>query len=75
MSHPANDRIIDDIIDNKSCERHTKDDGSWWENDGRGIPLCRVCEHCRDEKLSKYRPEILEYYDESDVCEQIEDDY
>jgi hypothetical protein len=25
---------------------------SHWENDARGIPLARVCEKCRDEKLS-----------------------
>jgi hypothetical protein len=37
---------------------HTKED-SWWENDARGIPLARVCEKCIDEKLSKYRPEVL----------------
>jgi len=32
---------------------------SWWENDARGIPLARVCEKCKEEKLSKYRPEVL----------------
>jgi hypothetical protein len=32
---------------------------SWWENDARGIPLARVCEKCKDEKLSKFRPEVL----------------
>ena len=57
------------------CKMHTKHDGSWWENDGRGIPLARVCSECKEEQLSKFRPEILEYYDESVVCEQIEDDY
>ena len=49
--------------------------GSYWENDGRGIPLCKVCVSCREEKLSKYNPVILGYYDENDVDEQIEDDY
>lgn len=38
---------------------HTKGDGSWWENDGRGIPLARVCEECREEKLARYRPAVL----------------
>lgn len=61
---------------------HTKNDGSWWENDARGIPLCRVCSLCRKAKLSKYRPEILTgfaqkrdfrvFYDQSDVDEPIE---
>ena len=32
---------------------------SRWANDGRGIPLARVCPKCRDEKLSHYRPEVL----------------
>jgi hypothetical protein len=32
---------------------------SWWEHDARGIPLCRVCEDCREKKLSRYRPEVL----------------
>jgi hypothetical protein len=48
---------------------------SWWEHDGRGIPLCRVCDKCREVKLSKYRPEILEYYTQHDVDEQIEANY
>lgn len=42
------------------CKHHTKGDGSWWVDDARGIPLCRVCEKCKDEKLAKYRPEVLD---------------
>jgi hypothetical protein len=38
---------------------HTKGDGSWWENDARGIPLARVCSTCMKAKLSTYRPEVL----------------
>jgi len=57
------------------CRMHTKNDGSWWEYDGRGIPLCRVCQECRKEKLSKYRPEILGWYNEDMVDERIEGDY
>jgi hypothetical protein len=53
---------------------HTKGDGSWWEHDARGIPLCRVCSLCREAKLSRYRPCILEGYDQSDVDEPIEED-
>ena len=37
---------------------HTKAD-SWWEHDARGIPLCRVCDKCREEKLSRFRPDVL----------------
>lgn len=47
---------------------------SWWVYDGRGIPLCRVCDKCLDEKLSRYRPKILGHYDENDVDEPIESD-
>ena len=58
------------------CRMHTRDDGSWWATDGRGFPLCRVCDRCERAKLAKYRPEILEHYDESDVDEAIEpEDY
>lgn len=40
--------------------------------DGRGIPLTTTCEDCHDEKMSRYRPEILEYYTQEDVDEPIE---
>lgn len=56
------------------CKRHTKNDGSWWEHDARGIPLCRVCEKCREEKLKGYRPDVLtdsNYW----ADEPIEEDY
>lgn len=56
------------------CTSHTKDDGSWWEYDAQGIPLCRVCDKCADEKLSRYRPEILTGYTQADVDEPIEGD-
>lgn len=32
---------------------------SSWQNDARGIPLCRTCDKCHDEKMSGYRPEVL----------------
>jgi hypothetical protein len=32
---------------------------SWWENDARGIPLARVCEDCKQDRLKGYRPEVL----------------
>ena len=55
-----------------NCRNHTKFDGSWWANDARGIPLCRVCAKCMKEKLRRYRPEILTGYDQSDVDEPID---
>jgi len=32
---------------------------SWWLNDARGIPCCRVCDRCEEEKRARYRPEIF----------------
>lgn len=44
------------------------------EYDARGIPLCYVCDECRDRKLRLYRREVL---DDSNYFadEQIDDDY
>jgi hypothetical protein len=47
---------------------------SEWALDGQGIPLVRVCDRCRKEKLSHYRPEILKHYTQADVDEPIEPD-
>lgn len=47
---------------------------SWWEYDAQRIPLCRVCDKCREKKLAQYRPEILEGYDQLDVDEPIEEE-
>ena len=32
---------------------------SRFEHDARGIPLCKVCDKCKEAKLSIYRPETL----------------
>ena len=37
---------------------HTSNN-SWWENDVKGIPLCRVCPKCEKEKLSGYHMSVL----------------
>jgi hypothetical protein len=47
--------------------------GSWWENDARGIPLARVCPACRAKRLSVYRPEVLTN-SQYECDEQIEAD-
>lgn len=52
---------------------HTQDQ-SWWEYDAQGIPLVRVCEQCVDEQLARFRPDILEGYNQSDVDEPIEEE-
>lgn len=40
--------------------------------DGQGIYLCTTCDACEAEKLSHYRPEILQPYTQADVDEPIE---
>lgn len=58
-----------------SCINDTlSNEPSWWEYDGRGIPLCRVCAICKEQKLSRYRPEVLKPYTQEDVDEPIEPD-
>lgn len=32
---------------------------SHWQKDARGIELCRTCDKCHDEKMAKYRPDVL----------------
>jgi len=56
-----------------TCDCGSGED-SWWENDARGIPLCKVCSECRKDKLKRYRIDVLMdpfYW----VDEQIEEDY
>jgi hypothetical protein len=72
---------FDDDVRPRTFNPHTcvggkeSPDFSWWLNDGRGIPLCKVCSDCEEEHKGKYRPEIiLGYYNENDVDEAIEPD-
>jgi len=44
--------------DGDPCDCGSGEPG-YWENDARGIPLCRCCNACRKEKLSGYRPDVL----------------
>lgn len=32
---------------------------SRWQHDARNIPLCRTCEDCHEEKMRRYRPNVL----------------
>lgn len=50
-------------------EHECKPGESWIVYDAQGIYLCRVCSVCEKHKLSKFRPEILTGYDQSDVDE------
>ena len=40
-------------------------------HDGYNIFLCYVCDTCKDKKLSRYRPDIMEQYE---CDEPIEED-
>lgn len=31
-----------------------------WQYDARGIELCPTCPNCHDEKMKKYRKDVLE---------------
>lgn len=32
---------------------------SRWQNDARGIPLCRTCDKCHRARMARYRREVL----------------
>jgi hypothetical protein len=32
---------------------------SFWQKDARGIELCRTCDDCHDQKMARYRPDVL----------------
>lgn len=32
---------------------------SQWQNDARGIPLCRTCPDCHDTKMARYNAWVL----------------
>lgn len=48
-----------EAYDKKHACRCGSGEPSYWENDARGIPLAKVCDKCREQKLSGYRPEVL----------------
>jgi hypothetical protein len=56
----------------KNCQH--EGEYSWWENDGQGIPLARVCSKCVDAVLAKYNPVVLGHYTQSDVDEPINEE-
>jgi len=53
---------------------HTKTDGSWWENDGRGIPLFRVCDDCAEARLATVPERVKNWYSQADCDDQIEEE-
>lgn len=55
-----------------NCQ-HTRED-SWWEYDGQGIPLARVCYKCVEYVLSKYNPTVLGHYTQADIDEPINEE-
>lgn len=62
------------------CEHGHGSTYTWHLTDSQGIPLSLplVCERCEDywwdQARAKYRPEILDGYDQSDVDEPIDED-
>lgn len=42
---------------------------SVWLRDGYGIELCRACSACREERLARYRPDIMERYETDEPVE------
>jgi hypothetical protein len=61
------------IDDPKPCPCGSGEN-SYWQLDGNGIPLARVCSVCKQKTLSKFRPEILRPYTQNDVDELIDED-
>ena len=61
-------------LEDHDCRNDPTIDHSWWEKDGNGIDLCRVCPKCIKAKLAKYRPVVLRPYTQDDVDEPIEPD-
>lgn len=55
--------------------KHGHRNDAYWVKDYQGIELCKVCDDCRDYKLSLYNPKILSGYSQNDVDEQIEESY
>jgi hypothetical protein len=47
---------------------------SYWQNDARGIPLCRTCDKCHETRMATYRPEVLTN-PSYEATEEIDDDY
>lgn len=45
----------------------------FWIHDAHGIPLVKACESCEEEKLKKYRPEVLNDSN-YECCEEIDED-
>jgi len=43
--------------------------------DAQGIFLCYTCDKCHQEKMSRFRPEILTGYTQEDVDEPIDEDW
>ncbi len=45
----------------------------FWIYDARGIPLVKACNSCEEEKLKRYRPEVLTDFN-YECCEEIDED-
>jgi len=45
---------------------------TFWLNDGHGIPLCKVCDDCKQRKLLRYRPDIMSAYEADEPIDDNE---
>ena len=48
---------------------------TYWIKDGYGIPLCRACPDCEDEKLAQFRPDIKSRYDADEPIDDEDGGY
>lgn len=55
-ARPAQAMSDEDLL--RHQDTHTKEN-SWWTDDAKGIPLCRICDECEEAALAKYKPEVL----------------
>lgn len=42
---------------------------AYWLHDGHGIPLAKVCNHCKATVVKRYRPDIFSTYDAEEPIE------
>jgi hypothetical protein len=52
-------------VDSQRIEGET-----FWLYDGYGYPFALVCNKCKDDKLSKFRSDIMEQYDTDEPLDE-----
>ena len=67
---PAPTRQEHKCVGGKISTEHT-----YWIKDGYGIPLCRVCPDCEDEKLAQFRSDIRGRYEADEPIDDEDGGY